>query len=120
MRAFQAAGYGNVTPWGSTSQAAFENFRQNGKVETSWTYETSLRTHHRLHVGPLTDISAQLEYYHVHFSNRLVAIASTQSLSSIIGAAITLANVGSISTNGMDFSFTAQLGPHFSIYNGLS
>jgi len=120
MRAFQAAGYGNATPWGSTSQAAFENFRQNGKVETSWTYETGLRTHHRLHTGPLTDISAQLEYYHVHFSNRLVAIASTRSLSSIIGAATTLANVGSVSTNGTDFSFTAQLGQHFSIYNGLS
>lgn len=120
MRAYQSTGYGNATPWGATSQAAFEDFKEHGKVETSWTYETGLRTHHRVHLGPLTDISAQAEYYHVHFSNRLVAIATTQTLSSIIGSATTLANVGSVSTDGMDFSFTAQFGPHFSLYNGLS
>ena len=120
MRSYQDAGYGNATPWGATSQAAFEDFKKHGKVETSWTYETGLRTHHHVNLGPLTDISAQAEYYHVHFSNRLVAIATTQSLSSIIGSATTLANVGSVTTDGMDFSFTAQFGPHFSIYNGLS
>ncbi|WP_029603624.1 TonB-dependent receptor [Kozakia baliensis] len=120
MRSYQDAGYGNATPWGATSQAAFEDFKKHGKVETSWTYETGLRTHHHVNLGPLTDIQAQAEYYHVHFSNRLVAIATTQTLSSIIGSATTLANVGSVTTDGMDFSFTAQFGPHFSLYNSLS
>lgn len=120
MRSFQATGYGNATPRGATSQAAFENFARNGKPETSWSYETGLRSHHRLHLGPLTDIQGQIEYYHVHFSNRLVAIATTQTQSYIVGSATTLANVGSVSTNGMDVSFTMQFGRHFSFYNALS
>lgn len=120
MRSFQATGYGNATAWGATSQAAFDNFARNGKPETSWTYETGLRTHHNVNLGPLTGIQAQAEYYHVHFSNRLVAISTTQVLSSIVGSATTLANVGSVSTDGMDFSFTAQFGDHFSLYNALS
>ncbi|KXV61126.1 TonB-dependent receptor [Acetobacter senegalensis] len=120
MRSFEAAGYGNATPWGVTSQAAFEEFKKHGKPETSWTYETGFRTNRHLNAGPLTNISGQLEYYHVHFSNRLLAVASTQTLSSIVGSATTLTNVGSVSTDGMDFSFTAQFGPHFSFYNALS
>ncbi|MFT8777979.1 MAG: TonB-dependent receptor, partial [Gluconacetobacter liquefaciens] len=31
-----------------------------------------------------------------------------------------LTNVGSVSTDGMDFSFTTQFGRHFSFYNALS
>ena len=120
MRSFEAAGYGNATPWGVTSQQAFDDFRKNGKPETSWTYETGFRTNRHLDAGPLTNISGQLEYYHVHFSNRLLAVATTQTLSSIVGSATTLTNVGSVSTDGMDFSFTAQFGPHFSFYNALS
>ncbi|GAN59312.1 TonB-dependent receptor [Acetobacter cibinongensis] len=120
MRSFQAAGYGNATPWGVTSQQAFEDFKRHGKPETSWTYETGLRTNRHVNAGPLTNISGQLEYYHVHFSNRLLAVASTQTLSSIVGSATTLTNVGSVSTDGMDFSFTAQFGEHFSFYNALS
>ncbi|MCX2563532.1 TonB-dependent receptor [Acetobacter thailandicus] len=120
VRSFQAAGYGNATPWGVTSQEAFEDFKRHGKAESSWTYETGLRTNRRVHFGPLTNISGQLEYYHVHFSNRLLAVASTQTLSSIVGSATTLTNVGSVTTDGMDFSFTAQFGNHFSFYNALS
>ncbi|MBS1064661.1 TonB-dependent receptor plug domain-containing protein [Gluconobacter kondonii] len=120
MRSFQDAGYGNATPWGATSQTAFEEFKKNGKPETSWTYETGLREHRQIHLGPLTAIEGQVEYYHVHFSNRLLAVATTQTLSSIIGSATTLANVGSVTTDGMDFSFTTHFGPHFSLYNALS
>jgi len=78
MRSFQDAGYGNATPWGATSQAAFEEFKKNGKPETSWTYETGLREHRQIHLGPLTAIEGQVEYYHVHFSNRLLAVATKQ------------------------------------------
>jgi len=120
MRSYQDAGYGNATPWGATSQAAFEEFKKNGKPETSWTYETGLREHRQIHLGPLTSIEGQLSYYHVHFSNRLLAIATTQTLSSIVGSATTLANVGSVTTDGMDFYFTSRFGEHFSLYNGLS
>lgn len=121
MRSFQAAGYGNATPWGVTSQVAFNNFKNNGEPETAWAYETGFRTHgRRLDLGPLTGIDGQLEYYHVHYSNRLIAVSTTQVLSSIIGSATILTNVGSVDTDGMDFSFTAQFGPHFSFYNALS
>lgn len=121
MRAFQATGYGNATPWGATSQQAFDHFAANGKPETSWTYETGIRSaHHNIHVGPVTDIQAQVEYYHVQFSNRLVAISTTKTESWIVGSAQTLANVGSVTTDGMDFSFTMSFGPHFSFYNALS
>ncbi|MFT9376877.1 TonB-dependent receptor domain-containing protein, partial [Komagataeibacter saccharivorans] len=103
-----------------TSQAAFEDFKKNGKPETAWTYETGLRTSRRVHFGPLTHFSGQLEYYHVHFSNRLLAVSSSPSLGYISGSATILTNVGSVSTDGMDLSFTAQFGPHFSFYNALS
>ncbi|MBB2188865.1 TonB-dependent receptor plug domain-containing protein [Gluconacetobacter azotocaptans] len=120
MRSFQDAGYGNATPWGVTSQQAFEDFKQHGKPETSWTYETGFRTNRPVNLGPLTNISGQIEYYHVHFSNRLLAVATTQVLSSIVGSATILTNVGSVTTDGMDFSFTTQFGRHFSFYNALS
>lgn len=120
MRSFQDAGYGNATPWGVTSQQAFDNFREHGKPETAWTYETGLRTNRALSFGPLTHLTGQLEYYHVHFSNRLLAVSSSPNLASIVGSATILTNVGSVTTDGMDFSFTAQFGPHFSFYNALS
>ncbi|WP_415567442.1 TonB-dependent receptor [Komagataeibacter saccharivorans] len=120
MRSFQDTGYGSASPWGMTSQAAFEDFKKNGKPETAWTYETGLRTSRRVHFGPLTNFSGQLEYYHVHFSNRLLAVSSSPSLGYISGSATILTNVGSVSTDGMDLSFTAQFGPHFSFYNALS
>ncbi|WP_323989624.1 TonB-dependent receptor domain-containing protein [Nguyenibacter sp. L1] len=120
MRAFQATGYGNATPWGVTSQQAFEDFKNHGEPETAWTYETGLRTNRPVDLGPLTHISGQLEYYHVHFSNRLLAVSSSPNLASIVGSATILTNVGSVSTDGMDLSFTAQFGPHFSFYNALS
>ncbi|MFT9092878.1 MAG: TonB-dependent receptor [Gluconacetobacter sp.] len=120
MRAFQAEGTGNATPWGVTTQEAFDHFRDHCHPETSWTYETGLRTNRDIAFGPLTHISGQLEYYHVHFSNRLLSVASAPNLSWIVGSANILTNVGSVSTDGMDFSFTTQFGRHFSFYNALS
>jgi len=120
MRSYQAAGYGNATPWGVTSQQAFEDFRHDGKVETAWSYETGFRSTRHVNLGPLTDLNGQVEYYHVHYSNRLISVATTQTLSSIVGSATILTNVGSVDTNGMDFSFTAGFGKHFSFYNALS
>ncbi|CEF56223.1 TonB-dependent receptor [Acetobacter ghanensis] len=120
MRSYSQGGYGNATPWGATSQAAFENFARHGKPEMSWTYELGLRSHHHVKLGPLTDVQGQIEYYHVRFSNRLLAVATTPQYAAIVGSATTLANVGSVNTDGMDFSFTLQFGSHFSFYNALS
>ncbi|NHO31406.1 TonB-dependent receptor plug domain-containing protein [Acetobacter sp. LMG 1636] len=120
MRSFEDAGYGNATPWGVTSQAAFEDFKRHGKPETSWTYETGFRTNRNVNAGPLTNISGQVEYYHVHFSNRLLSVSSSPNLASIVGSATILTNVGSVSTDGMDLSFTLRFGRHFSFYNALS
>lgn len=119
VRSFQAAGTGNPTPWGATTQAAFEAFRKYGKPETSWTYETGLREHRSLNLGPITGFEGQVNYYHVHFSNRLLAIA-TSNIYSVAGAATIMANVGSVDTNGVDINGTLHLGPHFSLYDALS
>nr|WP_249193429.1 TonB-dependent receptor [Gluconobacter sphaericus] len=121
MRSYLTSGYGTASPWGVTSQKAFQSFKDTGKPESAWVYETGLRTHGReINLGILTGISGQIEYYHVHYSNRLIAVKSTPNISSIVGSANILTNVGSVDTDGMDLSITAQFGQHFSLYNALS
>ncbi|MBM9402100.1 TonB-dependent receptor [Gluconacetobacter azotocaptans] len=118
MNSFAQTGYGSTSPWAVTTQDAFEEFKRTGKPETSWTYETGIRTSHPLRAGPLTGISGQLEYYHVDFYNRLGAIKPpNQGISGVGG---TVANLGNVSTNGMDLSFTLRFGPHFSVYDTVS
>ena len=118
MNSFAQTGYGSTSPWAVTSQEAFEDFKRTGKPETSWTYETGIRTNRPLFLGPLTGISGQLEYYHVDFFNRLGAIKPpNQGISGVGG---TVANLGSVSTNGMDLSFTLRFGQHFSVYDAVS
>ena len=123
MRQYMAyLGGGSLSPWFTGSQSAFNAFRDQGRPETSWTYEAGLRTH-RSFSGPLTGIEAQLNYYHVVFNDRQLGIATNPG--GIAGGAITggtavLVNVGSVHTDGVDAALTFRFGQAFSLYNATS
>ncbi|WP_066726444.1 TonB-dependent receptor [Sphingomonas pituitosa] len=115
-------GGGSLSPWFTGSQSAFDAFAQQGKPETSWTYEGGVRTH-RSFDGILSGLDAQVNYYHVTFSNRLLAISTNPG--GIAGGAITggtsiLVNVGSVHTDGVDAAFTLHFGRALSLYNATS
>ncbi len=116
-------GGASLSPWFTGSQAAFNAFAQTGKPETSWTYEAGLRTHRSYSGGSVSAIEAQVNYYHVVFNNRQLAINSNPggiAGSGITGGTATLVNVGSVHTDGVDAAFTAHFGHAFSIYNATS
>ena len=122
LRQYQAYLAGGGGPWFTGSQAAFDAFAATGKPETSWTYEAGLRTS-RSFSGLLSGFQGQINYYHVDFSNRLLAISTNPG--GIAGGGITggtsiLVNVGNVQTDGVDAAFTWRFGRTFSIYNALS
>jgi len=110
VRAFVAGGNGfGPAPWGTT-QAAFDASKNTIKPETSWTEEFGYR---------YTDnkVQAEASYFHVNFSNRLLAL---QQGPGIAGNASVLVNVAGVTTNGVDAAATVQLGSGFSLYNGIT
>ena len=121
MRQFIPYGAGSnfygFSPWSLGSQTAFDQFKQNMRPETSWTYEFGARTRHSLNMGILTGIEGQANYYHVNFANRLLNIASYNFINP--GAAV-LANVGGVTTDGVDVAATLHFGPHFQVYDAVS
>jgi iron complex outermembrane recepter protein len=119
-RQFITYGAGGLSPWSLGSQAAFEQFKQNVSPETSWTEELGLRSQHDFNFGPISGIDGQVSVYHVDFSNRLLSISPTPVISSIVGGAPIIANVGSVTTNGVDIAGTLHFGDHFSFYDALS
>ena len=115
-------GGGGTTPWFTGSQSAFDAFKATGKPETSVTYEGGLRTH-RSFPGAFSAIEGQLNYYHVTFSNRQLAISTNPggiAGGAIAGGTSILTNVGSVKTDGVDAALTVHLGRAFSLYNALS
>lgn len=122
LRQFQAYLAGGGGPWFTGSQAAFDAFATQGRPETSWTYEIGLRTN-RSFDGFLSGFSGQINYYHVDFSDRLLAISTNPggiAGGGITGGAAVLVNVGDVATDGIDAAFTWRFGRVFSIYNALS
>lgn len=121
LRQYQAYLAGGGGPWFTGSQAAFDAFADEGKPETSWTYEAGLRTNRTFGNG--LAIQAQINYYHVDFSNRLLAIPTNPggiAGSGITGGTSTLVNVGDVKTNGVDAAITFKVGRIFSLYNAVS
>ena len=109
-RAFQAGGNGfGTSPWGTT-QAGFNALTNNLKSESSWSEEAGFR-HTTGHV------EAQANYFHVNFSNRLLAI---QQGPGIAGNASLLSNVGGVMTNGVDGAITFRINSGWSLYNALT
>ena len=110
VRAFQAGGKGfGTSPWGTT-QAGFNALTTNLKSESSWSEEAGYR-HTDNH------LQAQASYFHVNFSNRLLAI---QQGPGIAGNASILSNVGGVTTNGVDGAITNRLPGGWSFYNALT
>ncbi|NIJ08013.1 hypothetical protein FHS31_001623 [Sphingomonas vulcanisoli] len=112
---------GGGGPWFTGSQAAFDAFAQQGKPETSWTYEGGFRTNRSFGEG--FGLQAQINYYHVVFNNRLLAISTNPG--GIAGGGITggtsiLVNVGDVHTDGVDAAFTLRLGRNVTLYNATS
>ena len=119
-RQFITYGAGGLSPWSLGSQAAFDRFKRTVSPETAWTQELGLRTQHDFNFGPLSGFDGQLSVYRVDFSNRLLAISPTPVISSIVGGAPIIANVGSVTTNGVDIAGTLHFGEHLSFYDALS
>ena len=120
IRQFQTSATAGLSPFALGSQTLFDFFKENTKPETSWTYEGGLRTARMLDLGPITAFEGQISYYHVDFSNRLLAISPTQTITAIVSGATILQNVGSVTTDGVDFAGTLHFGPHFSVYDAVS
>jgi hypothetical protein len=121
MRQFVTYGGGGASPWSLSSQGAFDLFKKTAKPETSITYEAGLRTNRQLDLGAVTAFDGQINVYHVDFKDRLLQISPTSVITSIIGGNLAvLTNVGSVKTNGVDFSGTLHFGRNFSLYNALS
>eukprot|EP01037_Dinobryon_pediforme_P001581 gene1581-1608_t len=116
-------GGASLSPWFTGSQAAFDSFASQGKPEESWTYEAGLRTRRSFADAPVSAIEAQVNYYHVTFTNRQLAINSNPggiAGSGITGGTATLVNVGSVHTDGVDGAVTLHFGPHASLYDAVS
>jgi hypothetical protein len=121
LRQYQAYLAGGGGPWFTGSQAAFDAFADEGKPETSWSYEAGLRTSRTFSNG--IAIQAQINYYHVDFSDRLLAIPTNPggiAGSGITGGTSTLVNVGDVKTDGVDAAITLRVGRTFSLYNAVS
>ncbi|WP_294047171.1 TonB-dependent receptor [Sphingomonas sp.] len=115
-------GGGSISPWFTGSQAAFNAVAQQGRPETSWTYDAGVRTR-RSFAGALRGFEAQVNYYHVVFSDRQLGISTNPG--GIAGGAITggtsiLVNAGAVHTDGVDAAFTWRFGRTFSLYNATS
>jgi iron complex outermembrane receptor protein len=109
-RSFQAGGNGfGTSPWGTT-QAGFNALTSNLKAESSWSEEAGFR-----HTDKF--VQAQASYFHVNFSNRLLAIAQGAA---IAGNASLLSNVGGVTTNGVDGAITARIHEGWTFYNSLT
>ena len=121
LRQYQAYLAGGGGPWFTGSQAAFNAFAQSGRPESSWTYEAGLRSNRSFGNG--LSFNAQVNYYHVDFKDRLLAISTNPG--GIAGGGITggtsiLVNVGNVKTDGVDAAFTLRAGRVLSLYNATS
>jgi iron complex outermembrane receptor protein len=110
VRSYVPGGYGfGNSPWGTT-QAAFNTLNSSLKPETSWTEEVGYRSSMKL-------ASIQASFFHVNFSNRLLAFANGKGIQ---GNPSLLNNVGGVTTNGIDGAVTVRLGDQFTLYNGAT
>jgi iron complex outermembrane receptor protein len=121
MRQFIPYGAGSnfygFSPWSLGTQAAFDLFKDTVKPETAWTYELGLRTRRTVSLGPITGIEGQVNVYDVKFKNRLLNIAPYNFINP---APSILANVGGVTTKGVDVAGTLKFGERFQLYNALS
>jgi len=114
---------GGGGPWFTGSQAAFDTVAAQDEPESSWTYEAGLRTRRSFSGSFITGLEAQVNYYHVVFNNRQLAISTNPggiAGGAIAGGTSILVNAGSVHTDGVDAAFTLRFGRAFSLYNAVS
>jgi iron complex outermembrane recepter protein len=110
VRSYVPGGYGyGTSPWGTT-QAGFTSLKSTLKPETSWTEEGGYRLNSKV-------ASAQASFFHVNFSNRLLAFAQGAG---IAGNASILSNAGGVTTNGIDGSVSFHITPEITFYNAAT
>ena len=120
-RSFQQGGYGlGISPWAVGNQAAFQLIQRKIRPETAWTYEAGYRFRRVLDGDILRSFEGSLTGYHVDFSNRLLNISPGGSLIEATAGAALLANVGGVTTNGVELGNTFHLFNRLSWYNALS
>ncbi|HEY2661188.1 MAG TPA: TonB-dependent receptor [Caulobacteraceae bacterium] len=102
MRAF--VGSNTLGPF-STTATGFALIKNSLKPETSQTGELGYRYHTSTLDGVITG-------YYVKFDNRLLTIPQG---SAILGAASALANVGSVTSKGIELAGTWRFMPHWSV-----
>ena len=121
LHQFMAYTAGGLSPWFTGSQAAFDAFAAQGKPESSWTYEAGLRS--RRNLGADVGLEAQVNYYRVVFSDRLLGVSSNPggiAGGAIAGGTTVLTNVGAVHTDGLDAAFTLRFARKVSLYNATS
>lgn len=121
IRSFQVGGYGlGLSPWAVKNQSAFQVVQQRIRPETAWTYEAGYRFDRTFGGDVLRGFEGLLTVYHVDYSDRLLNIAPGGSLIAATGGAAILANVGGVTTDGMEVSQTLHLFERLDWYNALS
>ncbi|WP_459987356.1 TonB-dependent receptor domain-containing protein [Komagataeibacter kakiaceti] len=98
----------SATPWTET-QSAFQSTKNRLRPEKDWVYELGYR-----YTTPM--LSGLVSLYRVNFSNRLQLITSNHG----INPQTAISNVGGVTTNGAEASFTVRPTDGLSIYNSFS
>lgn len=109
MRAYPECGYHLCASPFAVSQEAFDSVRHSIRPETDWTYQVGYRFNSRHFIASAT-------LFHVDFFNRL---GSTYS-GSVINPQLTVANLGSVSMNGVDADMTIIPIDNLRIFNSFS
>ena len=121
MRSFQQGGYGlGISPWAVGNQAAFQLIQRKIRPESAWTYELGYRFRQVIDSDILRSFEGSLTGYHVNFKNRLLNISPGGSLIDATAGAALLANVGGVTTNGVELANTFHLFNRLSWYNAFS
>lgn len=106
MRAFQPGADGPF----SQTQAAFDLSAGNLRPETSTTVDLGIRSSYG-------DLKGSLAIYHADFDNRQLSIATCAG---IVGCPTTLANVGKVSTSGLEAAVDWRLARNWSWFNSFT
>ncbi|MBB2202123.1 TonB-dependent receptor [Gluconacetobacter tumulisoli] len=111
VQSFPIAGYKQGPSPFAVTQSAYNQMQANGglKPQTDWNYAVGYRYNDRY-------VQASLYAYHTDFSNRMQQITS----GSITNPVSTVANVGSVTMNGVDAGLTITPITGLALYNSIS
>lgn len=120
-RNFQQGGYGlGISPWAVGNQSAFQLIQRTIRPESAWMIEAGYRFRRMYDGDLLRSFEGSLTAYHVDFRNRLLNISPGGSLIAATAGAALLANVGGVSSNGIELGNTFHFSNRLSWYNAIS